>query len=111
MMNTLKFDSFCSTRLSSATQFALSVSLQHLSIFIDARDQNLTFRIYSLHKTGLLINSEISGQHPSSPSNENKSRNAKSGAETGILQELARTGTCMQMSRTIWIRDCALALF
>lgn len=52
-------DSFCSTRLSSATQFALSVSLQYLSIFIDVMDPIFPFFIYSpaaVYKTGFLIN-------------------------------------------------------
>lgn len=55
-------DSFCSTRLSSATQFALSVSPQYLSILIDVMDPIFFafFFIYSpaaAYKTGFLINS------------------------------------------------------
>ena len=68
-------DSFCSTRLSSATQFApSSVSLQHLSVLIEVMDPILTFHFllffsplffvffppYSpaaAYKTGFLINS------------------------------------------------------
>lgn len=104
-------DSFCFTRLSSASQFALSVSLQYSSILIEAMDPIFTFffsyYIYSpaaVYETGFLIN-------PASWESDCHLPVMKINVacliwrETGILQPLAYTG-CVQLSRAIWISEC-----
>lgn len=102
-------DSFCSTRLSSATQFApSSVSLQHLSVLIEVMDPILTFHFLlffsplffcffpSLFPGSCVQNRfpnqfRILGEQLSSASNENKCGVLDMSRETGILQPLAHT--------------------